>query len=100
MNTRDSSRSTQIAETEYKKWFRKEVKAALREAANPKTKWIPHEVMLKKMAKERRKLKQLVLAEARAKAAHADLETTGAAGLGGGDTAQGACQPGGGAKPA
>jgi hypothetical protein len=100
MDSKDLGESTWANHAEYKKWYRNEVKVGLREAANPKTKSIPHEVMLKKMAKERRRLKQLILAEARAKANGTDLDIAGSAGLGDGDTASSPQQPGDGDKPA
>ncbi|MBB3643965.1 hypothetical protein FHX14_000124 [Rhizobium sp. BK619] len=41
---------------EYDKWFREQVKEAIREADDPNAVWIPHEVVEEEMARERAEL--------------------------------------------
>ncbi|EJC85188.1 hypothetical protein Rleg4DRAFT_7828 [Rhizobium leguminosarum bv. trifolii WSM2297] len=41
---------------EYDKWFREQVEEAIREADDPNTVWIPHEVVKEEMARERAEL--------------------------------------------
>ncbi|OAV49202.1 hypothetical protein A6U98_13215 [Rhizobium sp. WYCCWR10014] len=41
---------------EYDKWFREQVEEAIREADDPNTVWVPHEVVEEEMARERSEL--------------------------------------------
>ncbi|MDO3431750.1 hypothetical protein QWJ46_03540 [Rhizobium sp. CBN3] len=41
---------------EYDKWFREQVEEAIREADDPNTVWIPHDVVKEEMARERAEL--------------------------------------------
>jgi hypothetical protein len=41
---------------EYDKWFREQVEEAIREADDPNTVWIPHEVVEEEMARQRAEL--------------------------------------------
>jgi len=76
MDFKYSSNSKQQTDTEYEQWFRKEVKASLNEAKRRRAKWIPHEVMLKEMAKEHRRLKRLRVSEARKRSYGTDMGAT------------------------
>ncbi|MGR9249872.1 hypothetical protein [Rhizobium leguminosarum] len=48
-------RRTHVA-AEYDKWFREQVEEAIREADDPNTVWVPHEVVEEEMARERSQL--------------------------------------------
>lgn len=45
---------------EYDKWFREQVEEAIRDADDPNTFWIPHEVVEEEMARERAELLALL----------------------------------------
>lgn len=47
----------------YDKWFRAEVEQAVREADDPNTEWIPHEVVVEDMKRQRAKLLARIKAE-------------------------------------
>jgi len=85
MDVKYSSKDTHESNAEYEKRLQMEVEVGLTEAKSLRTRWIPHEVMLKKMDQERRRLKRLIVSRARARANGADLDTTGQQGLGAGD---------------
>lgn len=86
MDIKYSREDTLESNAEHEKRLQMEVEAGLNEAKSPRTRWIPHEVMLKKMDQERRRLKRLIVSRARARANGADLDTAGQQGLGAGDS--------------
>lgn len=47
------------------KWFRAQVEQAIREADDPDTAWVPHDVVKKDMAKQRKALKARIAAGAK-----------------------------------
>ncbi|MFP3943362.1 MAG: hypothetical protein ACLFWF_05700 [Alphaproteobacteria bacterium] len=47
----------------YDQWFRAEVEQALREADDPNTEWVPHEVVVEEMKRERAELLARIKAE-------------------------------------
>lgn len=49
----------------YDKWFRAQVEAAIKEADDPNTEWVSHEVVKKDMAKQRKALKARIAAGAK-----------------------------------
>lgn len=49
-------------ESDYDQWFREQVEAAIIEADDPNCEWIPHEVVIGKMAAERKRLQALIAA--------------------------------------
>ena len=51
--------------TAYDKWFRAQVEAAIKEADDPNTEWVPHEVVKKDMAKQGKALKARIAAGAK-----------------------------------
>ncbi|TAU43686.1 hypothetical protein ELI44_28930 (plasmid) [Rhizobium ruizarguesonis] len=50
---------------EYDKWFREQVEEAIREADDPNTVWIPHEVVEEEMARQRAELLARLKGEAK-----------------------------------
>lgn len=48
MSPKDPDKSAE-QESDYDKWFREEVEAALREADDPANEWIPHDVAMKEL---------------------------------------------------
>jgi predicted transcriptional regulator len=44
------------ARRDYDKWFDEEIDAALKEADDPNTEWVPHEVVKQDMARQRAEL--------------------------------------------
>ena len=49
----------------YDKWCRAQVESAIKEADDPNTEWVPHEVVKKDMAKQRKALKARIAAGAK-----------------------------------
>ncbi len=62
MNPKDPSNKS-----DYDKWFAEEVQAALQEADNPNTEWIPHEHIAQEIATERSRIENLLSAQRRNK---------------------------------
>jgi hypothetical protein len=51
------------AESDYDKWIREEAEAALAEADDPNTEWIPHEVVVQTLLKEKARIEARIRAE-------------------------------------
>ncbi|MFI0845647.1 CopG family ribbon-helix-helix protein [Mesorhizobium sp. IMUNJ 23232] len=51
------------AKREYDEWFDAEIDAALKEADDPNTEWVPHEVVKEDMARQRAELLARIEAE-------------------------------------
>ena len=62
MNQKDPLPPEPVPETEYEKWFREQVEAAIIEADDPNCVWIPHEVVVEQMRKEIAALDALIAA--------------------------------------
>jgi len=62
MNQKDSLPPGPGPETDYDKWFREQVEAAIIEADDPNCVWIPHEVVAEQMRKELAELDALIAA--------------------------------------
>lgn len=62
MNQKDPIPPDTAPETEYDKWFRARVEAAIIEADDPNCVWIPHEVAMEQMRKELADLDALIKA--------------------------------------
>jgi len=62
MNQKDSPPPEPAPETEYDKWFREQVEAAIIEADDPNCVWIPHDVVEEQMRRELAELDALIAA--------------------------------------